>query len=584
MALDLNRVQEAIDRPSKQHIIKKAVLLEKRLRLHTEPNIEQKYVSTPVTEFLNWVSALLPKDKYNIFLQLFKLPAKTVPVVERAYEELERVFNSKNHSTSYRFKSTELLEDWMRYRKTSLHEPDIWKNDGWKQLKTHPNSILIIDLPKVQTGALPEPYFYWLDISNVIDYEIDSRGKIIWLIFKQTENTVAVFDDTSIRIYELQNNKIKTELVNIEHGLKYCPAMFFWTDSISADEKSLKCNPITKKLADLDWYMFFAISKQHLDLYAPYPIYSAYEADCNFENNETGDYCDGGFLRNINGEYKMFANGQLERCPVCGEKRIAGPGSFLEIPIPNQAEGVADMRNPVQITMIDRESLDYNVKELERLQREIISDIVGTNDTVSSKEAVNEVQIIANFESRTSVLNALKTNFEIAQRFVEDTVCRLRYGNNFISSSINWGTEFYVYTVSDLYKQYETAKKSGISNYELDSISQQILEVEYKNNPLMLQRMQILRQLEPYQNMSIEQLDSLREQNLIDNRLMLIKINFLSYITRFERENIDIVEFASAVPMKTKIQTIFNKLLDYATEDITTIEKQWPANSASVQN
>ena len=140
--------------------------------------------------------------------------------------------------------------------------------------------------------------------------------------------------------------------------------------------------------------MFFSISKQHLDLYAPYPIYSAYEADCNFENSETGDYCDGGFLRNAKGEYKILNDGTVEKCPCCSEKRIAGPGSFLEVPIPNQTEGVADMRNPVQITTIDKDSLDYNVNECARLKNEIVI-------TLEDKGCFYDNQIIPSIKLKT---------------------------------------------------------------------------------------------------------------------------------------------------------------------------------------
>ena len=78
------------------------------------------------------------------------------------------------------------------------------------------------------------------------------------------------------------------------------------------------------------------------------------------------------------------------------------------------------MRNPVQITTIDKESLEYNVKECERLKNEIIISVVGSGGTVSEKEAINETQVSANFESKTAVLNALKTNFESAQKSMED--------------------------------------------------------------------------------------------------------------------------------------------------------------------
>ena len=573
MALELNQIKQILQKPTKRQAIQKAVNMQRRLRFHTETNIAVSDINQPTTIFLDWVKQLLPKDKFNIFLQLFKFPLPTPAVVEDVYRELERVFYSRNSSSSYQFTDSELAEDWSQYKKNNLNEPEVWKTTGWKRMQVSPNSILVIDLPQVQTTSRPEPYFYWLEIDAVIDYQTFrlDENQFEWLVFNQPEHRIAVFDDTSIRVYQLnEKNEIQSLISEAKHDLGYCPARFFWSTQLNEKNKDLKKNPITKELSNLDWYLFFSISKQHLDLYAPYPIYSAYEADCNFENNETGDYCDGGFLRNAKGEYKILNDGTLEKCPCCSEKRIAGPGSFLEVPIPNQSEGVVDMRNPVQITTIDKDSLDYNVNECARLKNEIVISVVGSGGTVSEKEAINETQVTANFESKTSVLNALKTNFELAHKFVEDTVCKLRYGGAFISSSVNWGTEFYVFTVTELYSKYKQAKENGASNSELDAISQQILEVEYRNNPLVLQRMLILKQLEPYPHKTLDEVLKLYEKELLNENLVKLKINFSTLVEKFERENINIIEFASNKPMREKIDIITNKLLEYVTENDTT--------------
>lgn len=570
MGLELNQIKQILQKPSKRQVIQKAVNMQRRLRFHTETNVAVSDINQPTTVFLDWVRRLLPKDKYNIFLQLFKFPLPTPAVVEDVYRELERVFYSRNSSSSYQFTDSELAEDWSQYRKSNLNEPEVWKTTAWKRMQVSPNSILVVDLPLVQTSTRPEPYFYWLEIDSVIDYELSKQDENLfnWLIFNQPEHRIAVFDDTSIRIYQLnEKNEIQSLVSEAQHDLGYCPARFFWSTQLNEKNKDLKKNPITKELSNLDWYLFFALSKQHLDLYAPYPIYSAYEADCNFENSETGDYCDGGFLRNAKGEYKILNDGTVEKCPCCSEKRIAGPGSFLEVPIPNQTEGVADMRNPVQITTIDKNSLEYNVNECARLKNEIVISVVGSGGTVSEKEAINETQVTANFESKTSVLNALKTNFELAQKFIEDTVCKLRYGSAFISSSVSWGTEFYVFTVTELYSKYKQAKENGASNSELDAISQQILEVEYRNNPLVLQRMLILKQLEPYPHKTLDEVLKLYEKKLIDEKLVKLKINFSTLVDKFERENINIIEFASNKSMREKIDIINKKLLEYVSKD-----------------
>lgn len=570
--LDINQINGILQHPEKQQIIRKAVSLQLRHKFHTETNVDISDINRPASMFLDWVKTLLPKDKYNIFLHLFRFPLSTPSVVGECYKGLERVFDSRNASSTYQFTDSEMAEDWSYYRQTVLNEPAVWHAEGWKRMQVSPNSILVIDLPVQQNSTRPEPYFYWLEISDVIDYKLvkDSSVQFDWLVFRQPEHRIAVFDDTAIRVFQLNDkNQIQSLVSEAKHSLGYCPARFFWSTRLNERNPDLKSNPITGKLSDLDWLLFFSLSKRHLDTYAPYPIYSAYQADCDFENNETGDYCDGGFLRNSKGEYKILSDGTVERCPCCSVKRTVGPGSFLEVPIPSQQEGVADMRNPVQITSIDREALDYNVLECERLKEEIVSAVVGSGTqrgNVSDKEAVNEVQIAANFADRTSRLNALKINFEEAQKFVDDTICRFRYGSSFISSSISWGSEFYVFTVTELYDKYNKAKTAGMSESELDAIAQQILEVEYKDNPLLLQRMQILRHLEPYPHKTFNEVLDLYEAGLVSPELMVLKLNLSSLVDRFERENINIIEFGSGLPTRDKIKAINDKLLEYARE------------------
>lgn len=567
MGLELNQIKEILTKPAKKQVIQKAKKLQQSIRFHTETNMQQSDIYMPTQNFLEWVKTLLPKDKFNIFLQLFKFPLSTPAVVEDVYRELERVFYSRNSSSSYQFSDTELHEDWLNYRKQH-HLVDIWKTEGWKKMQVSPNSILVIDMPTSQVTQRPEPYFYWLEIEEVIDYKLKTSTEFEWIVFNQPQDRIAVFDDTSIRVFQLGKDKRISGLISSSlHGLGYCPARFFWSTQVNEKNVDLKKNPITKELSNLDWYLFFSISKQHLDLYAPYPIYSAYAANCNFENNETGDYCDGGYLRNSNDEFKILANGQVEKCPCCSEKRIAGPGSFLEVPVPKVDENIPDMRNPIQITTIDKDSLTYNVDECTRLENKIIVSVVGSGGTVSEKEAINETQVAANFESKTSVLNALKTNFELAQKFVEDTICRLRYGASFISSSISWGTEFYVFTTKELYTKYEQAKKNGAATSELDAITRQILEVEYRNNPLELQRMLILKQLEPYTHMTLDEVLKLYEKGLVNENLVKLKLNFSTFIEKFERDNINIVEFARNKTMREKIDSILKTLLSYVKED-----------------
>ena len=569
MALQREQVKEIAQQPRKTAIIRKAIKHQARLRFHTESYIDPMDISMPFTEFADWVMKLIPKDKFRIFLSLFKFPTQNIELTEKIYQELERVFDGRNAAVTFQFLDPTLNDDWEWYRHDVLNEPNVWHSKGWMALQTAINSVMIVDLPAEQTGDRPEPYFYFLGIENVIDFS--AKGETLeWIIFQQPDNRIAEFDDEFMRLFELDNKgKVGELIAEVRHGLGYCPAKFFWTTPLSEEQPDIKKSPLSPQLGNLDWLLFFRVSKRHLDLYAPYPIYSAYAADCNYRNNETGDYCDGGFLRNIKGEYKVLRDGTVERCPICSEKRIAGVGSFIEVPIPKGDR--PDLRDPITITSVDRNSLDYNTEEEKRLADEIYAKVTGTGGDVQQKESINEMQVTANFEDKKNVLLSLKTNFEKAQKFIDDTICRLRYGDMFVGSNINWGTEFYLYTVEDLQTIYDNAKKSGASKARLDMISDQIIATENRNNPQQMQRMFLLKQLEPYRHLTLSELQSLNNKQLIDPVMMLIKINFATFVDRFERENINILEFGSALPLDRKIQIITDKFKEYAKEQQSSI-------------
>ena len=569
MGLQREQVKEIAQQPKKTAIIRKAIKHQARLRFHTESYIDPMDISMPFTEFAEWVKKLIPKDKFRIFLSLFKFPTQNIELTEKIYQELERVFDGRNAAVTFQFLDPTLNDDWEWYRHDVLNEPNVWHSKGWMTLQTAINSVMIVDLPATQTGDRPEPYFYFLGIENVIDFS--AKGETLeWIIFQQPDNRIAEFDDEFMRLFELDNKgKVGELIAEVRHGLGYCPAKFFWTTPLSEEQPDIKKSPLSPQLGNLDWLLFFRVSKRHLDLYAPYPIYSAYAADCNYRNNETGDYCDGGFLRNIKGEYKVLRDGTVERCPICSEKRIAGVGSFIEVPIPKGDR--PDLRDPITITSVDRNSLDYNTEEEKRLADEIYAKVTGTGGDVQQKESINEMQVTANFEDKKNVLLSLKTNFEKAQKFIDDTICRLRYGDMFVGSNINWGTEFYLYTVEDLQTIYDNAKKSGASEARLDMISDQIIATENRNNPQQMQRMFLLKQLEPYRHLTLSELQSLNNKQLIDPVMMLIKINFATFVDRFERENINILEFGSALPLDRKIQIITDKFKEYAKEQQSSI-------------
>lgn len=578
MPYDINKIRKEVKENRRSGELNRAKLHQLRIKFHTVKRVTtfgSPYVSIPLTQWLSMVENILPHDKFVLFKALFRYPVKTNEITDVCFDKLSRIFDGRNPAFNYQFANSEQRNDWENYRQTKLNEPEVWQTKGWEFFKTEINSVLVVDVPKEQTSELPEPYFYWLPIDDVITYKANpTTGQMDFIVFRRRDRIV-VLDDGFYRVWKDEKHTGQIDgipEIEVPHDLGYCPARFFWNEPLSLEDPDVKASPLSAVLESLDWFEFFHISKRQLDLFGAYPILSGYEQSCDFTNAENGDYCDGGFLRDKQGHYKLDMSGLLMRCPKCGNKRIIGAGSFVEIPVPNAEAGQPDLKNPVQMLTVDRAALDYNVDEEKRLRDEIITAVVGQDEIVTDRDAFNEQQVRANFESVTTVLNRIKKGFEAAQQWVDETICRLRYGRYFISAKINYGTEFYLYSPDELRNRYKAAKEAGASESELDMLQNRIVETEYRNDPTQMRRMLLMAELEPYRHLSRSEVVDLYGRNLISETDMRIKLNFSNFVRRFERENMNILEFGNAIAFDKKIAAIYEAFARYAEEQKAKVE------------
>ena len=571
MPVTVQQLRERLQAPRNRRKIADAIRHHDRLRFHGQAALTSADAGPAVTPFLEFVRGLIPKDKFQTFQALFRFPVKTVELAEEIYTSLEKLFDGRDPVFKYDFTTPELAEDWKEYRQSKLGGQRFWKTKAFEAMKTEINSILIVDLPEEQTGLAPEPYYYLLDCATVLEYETNQDGAITWLAFRQgsTDNwRIAVFDDQSYRVYASENGTtdIGQELTNNPHGLGYCPAKWFWDQPITYREPEKKKAPVTSQLDNLDKYLAAALFKQHLDLYGAFPMYWGFAQDCDYRE-DSGFYCDGGFLRDDVHNYVISRAGTLAQCPACSEKRLTGPGSFIEVPPPGPHNDNADMRDPVGIVSIDRPSLDYNTEEVARQRLAIYRQVVGFGGDPINDQAINEKQVMASFEGRAQRLREIAKNFEIAQKWADETAARLRYGNLFTGASISYGTEFYLYSADEVLTMYQEAKAAGMDDVVLDMLQEHFWSTKYRNNAEALQRVTIMLNLEPFRHLSKSEVREMYAAGQVEYEDFYLKQNFSSLIMRFERENTDLLSFGSAISFDAKIAAIREILLSYATQN-----------------
>lgn len=535
------------------------------VKFHCETSTDASSMpSAPLVRFSNMVKANINDDKYEVFLSLLRPPYPTTSVTGVIFDRLSRIFEGRNPKFDYQFGKTGSRDDWEWYRANVLNEPSVWKTKGWEYFKTEPNSVLVVDMPLNGRGK-PEPYFYWVVVDDILDYGSDEEGNITWIMFRNREREkVYVIDDTYYRSFDYVDNRLSESYTEAKHTLGYCPAKFFVSEPVSLKNQDVKKSPITDILADLDWYLFYAISERHLDIYGSWPIYSGYQMECNYDTEIDGKHfhCHGGYL--CDDDDKPLMDGDHKhKCPACSKHRTAGPGSYIEVPVPVDST-TPDMRNPVQILTVDNKSLEFVASKRIKTKNELIATAVGVEGDAISQFSISEKQIDAGFESQSTILVRVKNVFEKAQEWVDSTICRLRYGIDFEQCSIDYGSEFFTLTTNELRKRYQTAKESGASEADLAALYHQIVETEYRTKPVQLQRMLILSDVEPYLGLTRAEVVDQMKEGLLDMQDVKVKLNFSSLIQRFERENGSVIEFGAAIPYNEKINTIKNTLREYA--------------------
>lgn len=576
--LSVRSIPELLKKQAKEAQLRSAISHEERLSFHCDPVLESNELSPYHTEFIQWVGSFLPADKMHRFKQLLRTPIETVDFTESIFTEYVKVFEAQNKYIKVDFISDEVQKDYGKYF-NNLGDNDFWSNDGFEALKQSINSYLVVDVPSVQIGPRPEPYYYFLDVRSVWDVDFDRKGNVEYIIFCQNDGTRCVYDAAYYRRYK--KNEISKEwdlIFESEHsiydangtlisGIGYTPVSSFYHSTIKNSGGVNKKSPITNALSKLDWLLFWAVSKKYLDLYGAYPIFASYKEKCKYRNEQ--DYeCVEGYtnvctnIDRLDSEDEIFVQ---KKCPVCEARSIIGPGSYWTADAPEDKDDVDLMKNPIQIVEMSNQKLEYGVKEVERLRNEIFLDCVGYDGEARHDIAKNETQVYSGFESKRNILMDIKRNYEITHQFAIDTICKIRYGKYFLRSTVDYGTVFYLQSTANLIDQFSKGKEAGLPIYELGNLMDQYNRTSNRNNPEQLHRNYILQQLEPYPEYTLIELSDMGIGEM-DFENFALKANFNTFIRRFERENINIIEFGSLTSFSEKINSIKTKLLSYVRE------------------
>ena len=572
MPLTIPEIKEILKKKptANNSTLQDAVEHEERIALHTEPLMDRFTTSHAINQFLAWVRGILPADKYYMYLSLLRFPLPTVALTGRIFKSLAKIFDGRNPVYQAEFKSAADAQDFKHFRNKELKAMEIWRTEGMYRMRSAINSLVVVDLPTEQRGSRPAPYFYFIDVDQVIEFKPDGYG-LEWILFEMPGDQVAAYCDGFYRVFSRNDGSRDLnfeEYIESAHDLGECPVRWFWTEPLSRKNLAIKKSPLTDYLGRLDSLLLFDGGNEHLNTFGRWPIFTAVSKDCDFRDDETGIYCDDGFLRNDDDRYLWhYAGGenQLKQCPKCSVTRFNGPGSYIEYEPPGPANENTVLKDPVSIVSIDRTSLDYNNEDLERREAYIFNAVTGFKAMPSGSQAMNSDQIFALLESQEAALEGPQRNMELIIKWTDKIVAKLRY-SSFVSCSLSLGTEHFILGASEVMKLHETAKKSFSNMSVLDQLEDLYFATEYRNNPEELARQAFIANLDPFRHRSFAEVSAMKMANQIHYSDFMIKANFSSLLLRFEREFFPITEFDDNIPLYQQIKVVRDMMMEYVKE------------------
>ena len=574
--LNESLLQEIIKKRPRKSTVDTGRLLGERLRFHTDAIVDNQYTSGYYSKYLKYVFSFIEdevkRERFKTFLNNPPLP--TVEVSEKIWRKRDRIFNTSDFFEKIEFSRPELEEEAKDYL-DSINFEEFFK-DLNEYRKTSPNSFWVVDLPILErneegniigfTGQL-EPYPYIIDINYVIDY-LDTPNGLKHLIYKCDDKIVAI-DKMNYFVIPLDEDGEPnySQMIVSEHSTGKCPAGQLSNQSLLKQDYQVKGNLVVNQLSALDTFLFTKISKKYLDSYM-FPIIQKVEEACDYRDMD-GNECTGGtvyyerWCPDDSYEGGGYNEKREKECPTCKANKIIGAGSVVITPAPDGE--IPIINDAVKFVTPQVDYLDYAKETIKEFEDSIIANSVGVLSDQNKQQ--NELQVQAGFEDRRDIL--LDETKEMSRLRSEIISCIMTYcyGDTFIKTVTNYGTEYYLATIVELEERKKLAIDNGASQSELMQLQQRLIETEHRNNPTLIERLKMLLHLEPFPLMSIEKANNILQNGNISVEYLEKKILFDKLVRKFEREQGAITEFISDAPFEDRIDLIDKILNEYLNEE-----------------
>lgn len=574
MKLSATQALEILQTPRHKKQIDSVKRQESQLRVFTEDmDIEELGREVFWSSFKETMKARSAR-KFDRVFQFARYPLPVVQISDSILSDFYKVFDGKNrHFQISADRDITGLNKWVE--NNNLEQ---WIEEHARTvLKNKPCYFVVID--KDDTG---KPYLITVDSERLIDADFkNKKGELEYIAFTHSYGTdeagakyvkYSVYDEETYFVFiQYENSNTYTLFSEFKHNVGYCPSVAFLSQPTNGKNLFKRRVAFSSALSKMEDWSYFDIFRNYVDHYAPFPITEAPAKKC-----PNPDCTNGKIKSEILDPANPEAKPQIaySDCDICkaSDGDLMMPGTHVGINVvrdknQNDGSGVTKMIFP------DTDKMKYVPEKLDDLELEIRHKTVGLNYMQGLNEAINELQLKGSFASMESVLLRTKQELDILYKWIVTTVARSQYKDISIKVDANFGTEFYLISEDDLQRRFKESKAIGLPQEEQMQIYLQLIDTKYKGNPNKVLRQKMLIQLQPLPLYDTPEVVDMKEKGLVDPATLLLKINFLSFVSQFELENGPITQFGADLDFNQRILRIRKELELYNSEMMAKMPK-----------
>lgn len=566
--MDIIELKQIIEDTPRAKFIKECINVDEKTRFFSEITLSKNESSNYKEDFGRYVrDRLNNEESYYKFEKAFTYPLNINDFINDIHSKIKKIFEGEDPYYSYDL-SDSIKEDAINYVLT-----DWFKNEAFETFCNSPNTIVLIDI----NGSIddkPAPYPVLINSENIIDVK-ECDGVIQHIVYYIDENLIGVVDSEYYQLFEKDDQKNIIEVNkegNNKHELGYCPAYFISNKKVNSKGYKRK-NHLTSAFGEIQELTFYKTLKSIINPHAFYlfTVKGKSNGSCGYKEGIA--YCVNGYMKaqsedGIDIVVLDESGVSAKPCPVCNKS--LGIGNEIKFSYGfTDAGAIAEPNDIIKFVAPDTAVLEYSDKFLSSKEESIFSNVVGSDENLNPKLNHNEVAYKYNSEGQLSVLMNWKTVFEYLIKNVNETILKLRYGNDAVKNvSINLGTKFILKTSADLYEEKKEAK--GLAS--VIQIDEQIIRKKYASNNKEKQKR--LLYLKVYPN--IIDVDEKFKNNSIPYKIYIKQVMFEDFINWFEytysgntisydkstKENVKVLNSAFDIYFKEFFEQTENKQIE----------------------